>query len=659
FLLGAEDEPGPLQKLLHVINRDHQPIIQAGSPVNLRELLSRYAKNTPNRQARVVRLLLRRYLYRESHVIRGPRIRSYAWSRRLVMDHPDIKNLIQRVAKERNKSEEKIRREVEKTFRHIAARFSFRTIKLMGWVCRFIWSRIYPGIDIGEEDLDRIRDAIRKGTPILIPSHRSHLDYLLLSSVCYENGLVLPHIVAGENLAFPPLGTLFRRCGAFFIRRSFKDEDIFPVVFQSYLRLLMRDEFPIEFFIEGGRSRSGKLLYPKIGVLGMIMDTVGHIRANRDILILPISISYEKIAEEKSYAKELAGTSKTKESVKGVLKATSVLLKRFGKVYIRVDEPISLKKEYTRLPKTWDVLEERQQKEILMGIAEKIIYGIGKKMLILPTGITAMALLSVGKRGVRLQEVQERAGRFDELLRAQGASSADSLSHGGWVVIQALNRFLGEKSIQKIEDEKGEIIRIEDDSRVTLEYYKNGLMHFVGHISMVASALLVEPDTEKAEELFLLQHYLLRYEFFSDPSTDTETLYREILPKLVDYGALEKTEDGYRCISRPRLKELAGLTQNFLESYLLTLRAASGYRARDISRKELPKKIQEFGKARLAIDEIVRPESLSIANIKNAIRAYREESILQFSIDGSGMKFDEKSLALYCEVLERLIYKSL
>ena len=129
--------------------------------------------------------------------------------------------------------------------------------------------------------------------------------------------------------------------------------------------------------------------------------------------------------------------------------------------------------------------------------------------------------------------------------------------------------------------------------------------------------MLLEPDIDKAEELFLLQYFLLRYEFFSDPSKDTETLYRDILPKLVRYGALEETEDGYHCVSQARLKELAGLTQNFLESYLLTLRAASGYRARDISRKELPKKIQEFGEARLAIDEIVRPESLSIVNIKN------------------------------------------
>ena len=176
---------------------------------------------------------------------------------------------------------------------------------------------------------------------------------------------------------------------------------------------------------------------------------------------------------------------------------------------------------------------------------------------------------------------------------------------------------------------------------------------------MVASALIAEPDSQKAEELFLLQHFLLRYEFFSDPSKDVESLYHETLPKLVDYGALEKTESGYRCSSLERLKELAGLTQNFLESYLLTLRATSGYRSRDISRKDLPKKIQDFGKARLAIDEIVRPESLSLVNIKNAIRAYREEAILQFSTDGSGMKFDDAGLTLYCDVLERLIYKNL
>lgn len=652
-VLGSADEPGPLQKLYYVINRDHQPIIQAGEPVHLKDFLTRMSKDRPERQERALRLLLRRYLYRESHVIRGPRIRSHAWTKKLVMDHPSVASLIKEQMQEKKKSEEQIRASMEKMLDSIMARFSFRMIVFMAALCRFIWSRIYSGVDVREEDLERIRQAVRMGTPILIPSHRSHLDYLLLSSICYEHGLVMPHIVAGENLSFWPLGMFFRKSGAFFIRRSFQGERVFPVLFQAYLRLLVRDEFPVEFFIEGGRSRNGKLLPPKVGVLGMVVEASTSVRINKDVSILPISISYEQIAEEKAYAKELAGKKKEKESVQGVLKSTRVLFKRLGKVYIRVGEPISMNQVHQNLDKPWGEHDDRERKELLMRISERIIHRIGKSMLILPTGITALVLLGAGKKGIHLWEVQERATRLNELLESLGAVRADSLSHGGWVVVEALNRFLGEKCIQKIEDEGGDIIKIEDDARVTLEYYKNSLIHFVAFISIAASAFLCTKDKEKAEELFLLQHYILRYEFFYDPDTAVDTLFQKACTLLMQYGVLDKS---YALISEDRAKELGGLTQNFLESYLLVLKATSSFRGRDMEPKELPTKIQDFGKARLAIGEVMRPESLSLINIKNAIRAFREDAVVQFRIDGSGLHFHEETLEYYRISLQALLY---
>ena len=652
-LLGSNDEPGPLEKLYSVINRDHQPIIQAGEPVQLQEFLERMSGDKTDRQERALRLLLRRYLYRESHVIRGPRIRSHAWMKKLVLDHPHVKKLIEEQALLKKKSPEKIRASMEKTLDTIMARFSFRMIVFMAAVCRFIWSRIYSGVNVREEDLERIRQAIRMGTPILIPSHRSHLDYLLLSSICYEHGLVLPHIVAGENLSFWPVGMFFRKSGAFFIRRSFQGDDVFPVLFQTYVRLLIRDEYPIEFFIEGGRSRNGKLLPPKVGVLGMVVEASKGVRMDKDVSILPISISYEQIAEEKAYAKELSGKKKEKESVQGVLKATRVLFKRLGKVYIRVGEPISLNEEHKKMHKSWEQFSDRERKEILMQISEKVIHRIGQQMLILPTGITALVLLGAGKKGVRLLEIQERAKRLNALLRKQGAERADSFSHGGWVVVEALNRFLGEKCIQKIEDEGGDIIKIEDDARVTLEYYKNSLIHFLAFVSIAASAFLCAQDKSEAEELFVLQHYILRYEFFYDPDTTVDELFDSSCSLLIEYGALNEDRT---LLSQERAKELSGLTQNFLESYLLVLQATYSFRGRSISQKDLPTKIQLFGKARLAIAEIIRPEALSLLNITNAIRAFREDSVLQFHMDGTGLRFDEDTLQLYRSTLQRLIH---
>lgn len=658
FLLGAADEPGPLQKLLYVINRDHEPVIQAGVPVDLPSLLNRYESRPIERQVRAVRLLLRRYLYRESHAIRGPRIRPHRWMKRLVMDSSEIRNLIAVQSKESRRKPAEVRVKVEKTLDHIAARFSFSMVKVIATICRLIWSRIYSGVDIREEDLERLRSAIRSGSPILAPSHRSHLDYLLISSLCYERGLVLPHIVAGENLSFWPMGAIFRRCGAFFIKRSFKGDPIFPTVFARYMGQLIRDEFPIEFFIEGGRSRSGKLLPPKLGVMGIVMEAAAHVRPDRDVPILPIAVSYEQIAEEKAYARELSGQKKKKESVQGVLKASKVLSKRFGKVYIRVGEPISLRDYMQSLEKPWGELGSERRKEALHDIGEQIMHAIGKNMVILPTGITAMALLCSTAKGQRLVSIQERAKRFDVLLRMQGAARANSLTHGGWVVMEALDRFVKEKWIQKISDEKGEIIQIHSDYRVTLEYYKNGLIHYIAPHAMLATAILSTGKCHGDEtlRLFLTQIFLLRYEFPTDPNSSMEELARRCRIEMAEYGALHCDENNvYSIASQPLLEELGGLVLNFLESYLLVLKAAEALQSKSFTEKELPAKIQAFGQKRVAIDQITRPESLSVLNLKNALRAYKEEGVIQLRMDGSGLKFDALAQSEYVSDLTRLL----
>ena len=198
------------------MNRAHEPIVQAGAAVDLQEALTHFGGVPHERRIRAIRLLLRRYLYRELHVVRGPYARSYKSVQRQVLESADVQKFIQTEAIQRGVSEATLRKAAAKSFSHFAARFSYRAVSVAAWGCRVLWDRIYSGVDIREEDLERMRTAIRNGTPILLPCHRSHLDYLLLSSLFFEEGLVLPHVVAGENLAFFPIAPFLRRCGAFF-----------------------------------------------------------------------------------------------------------------------------------------------------------------------------------------------------------------------------------------------------------------------------------------------------------------------------------------------------------------------------------------------------------------------------------------------------------
>lgn len=667
-VMGSADEPSWLGKLASVVGSREPAIVEAGEPLALSELLARKADEPKARQAKTVRLVLRRYLYQTTHVIRGPGVRPFRWMRRLVLGSPEVRALVADEAAATGKPPEQVQRRVSQVYDHMAARLSYKTMQIANRVVQLLWSRIYAGIDVREEDLERIREAARHGAPVLIPCHRSHLDYLLISSLLWAHDIAIPHVVAGENLSFWPAGPIARRLGAVFIRRSFKGDRIFPVVFQRYLQQLLRDGFPVEFFIEGTRSRSGKLLPAKLGVLGMVVDAAAAVREGREITLLPIAISYEQIAEERSYARELEGASKQAEDIGQLARATRVVNRRYGRVYLRVGEPLPLKPVLAQVAGGWSSLDRDHRHELLEGVGEQLMHRIARSMVLLPTGLVAMALLASGRRGIRHAEIMARAERLRGLLLAEGATPSASLGSLGWAVEQALRRFQASKMVAVMKDEDGDIWQVVDQKRITLEYYKNSVVYFAVPASLLASAIAARctpgaegaipdgaPDDAEVARLFRLQVFLLRYEFILNPDLSLEALQQGARAALLRYGALAE-RDGQLVVGDPtRLAELAGLTRNFVESYLLVLRGARTLRSRDLSADELPRRLQEIGRGLLAVDELRRPEALSIENLKNAVRALREEDVLQIRAGGGGLQFNDDAHRQYTLDLLRLL----
>ena len=189
--------------------------------------------------------------------------------------------------------------------------------------------------------MDNLTKVAEDHEVIYVPCHRSHIDYLLLSFLVYRNGLVPPHIAAGINLNLPVVGTILRRGGAFFMRRSFRDNPLYASVFSEYLHTITARGFSIEYFVEGGRSRSGRMLKPRTGMLAMTLRS--FLRDSRKpIAFVPVYIGYEKVIESGSYIGELHGEKKQKESVGGLMKSLSVLRSYFGQVHVNFGEPIKL-----------------------------------------------------------------------------------------------------------------------------------------------------------------------------------------------------------------------------------------------------------------------------------------------------------------------------
>lgn len=656
FLLGTEDSPGPAGKLLALARSQGEAVVQVGEPILLTEWIERFGEETPAKQSRRLRLVLRRFLYRESRVVRGPRARPRGFVRKQVLESREVRQLIEQESTATGRPPEEVLGKVARTFDKIAARFSFPYVRFAGWVCFQIWNRIYSGIDVRDQDLERIRSALRDGTPILVPCHRSHLDYLLISSLLLSRDIVIPHIVAGDNLSFFPAGAFLRRCGAFFIKRSFQGDRIFPVVFERYLRELVRMEVPVEFFIEGGRSRTGKLLPPKVGVLGMIMDAAANAREGRAVTFLPIYVGYEQIAEERVYARELAGAKKEKESVGQLARAAAVLRERYGKVYLRVGEPI--RADSLGSAEDWNALSRPKREEALQGLGERILHRINGEAVLLPTSLVALALLAHPRRGVRLAELHARVERLRAFLQVAGINEGGGVAHVEGILGEAIARFLKGRMLTEVKEGAETIYIVESERRLTLEYYKNAVMHAFAPAAYFAAAVRAlgrdEIDLHEVTRLLTVQQFLLRYEFILDPDAVAEEHERRAVAELVAYGAVELRSSQVIVSDRARVGEIANLTANFLESYLLLLLTAADGRS---TWKTLPADALTRGRVMLAADELSRPEALNIVNLQNAARAFREDNVLLVAADGS-VTTDPQGTKSYADDLRALLARS-
>jgi glycerol-3-phosphate O-acyltransferase len=636
FFLANRDSQGFATQIRNLYTRSRKGLVQAGEALDLTTFLDR----VPDRDSRSKALhsLMRRYHRRESKLIRGPRLLPHKVMRSLILDNPPMRDLARREAEAARTSPEKMRRILEREYDAIAARFSWNVIRFLHLVLRPLWTRVFSGVDVREEDLERIRSAMRGGTAILVPCHKSHLDYVLLSWVFFKHDLIVPHVVAGMNLAIWPLSLILRGAGGFFIKRSFTGERIFPAVFSRYLRELIRHGYPVEFFIEGGRTRSGKLMRPRTGVLGMVLDAAEMRPHGHEVTILPIALAYEQVAEERAYAAELGGEDKRPESMGQLVKARSVLTRRYGRVYLRVGEPMptSAIVDPTLGQRHWSERGRDEKREELYRIGERIIHRISEATVVLPTCLVALALLAHHRRGIRAADLHDRIVRFRALLARAGALEAASLGSFDQAIDQALDRFLRDQRIERFDAEGERVWGIAVDQRITLEFYKNQVLHFFAPATLAAAAIRGGADTFAVASIkprFLHLIWLFRREFFFDPDRSGTELLDEGLGALEAHGAITRTAEGGTVCDTALMGELYGLIRPLLESYALVLRSGERLSKTRPEPKTLIRDLQRDEALLLAAGTITRPEALSLVSLKNAVDSLAEDGAIT-RVDG-------------------------
>jgi glycerol-3-phosphate O-acyltransferase len=677
LVFGEHEAPGRLRQLWMFFTHFADSQVLVGEPLDLERFLDEEDDLTLEVAARRVRWQLGGRLESEVRVVLGPARKGSARIQNELLKSRRLVDEVREIGREEKIPDAELGPLARRALRGIASDPKPWAFAFAAQILKFVWKRIFDGIEVDEAGLERVRQAAKKGPLLFLPSHKSHVDYLVLSDLCVARDLVPPHVAAGSNLSFFPLGWFLRRCGAFFLRRSFRGDPLYAAVFRAYLRKILREGHSVELFIEGGRSRTGKLLAPKLGLLGMVVaaaleEDVGATRARR-AQVVPVSIGYEKVIEEKSYARESAGGAKKKEDVTGLLKATRVLWGEYGRLNIQFDEPFELGsalRSYGAMV-AWDddmaiPASEEQRRHATQRLAHRIVYGINRVTAVTPTALAAAALLGSGRRGIARKTLLSSARFLMERARAVGGRLSEAVLNGaGGLNLDALDRTLdllqrdgdlevrsGSGSLAGREATRpvDEIYTVPEERRPRLAYYRNNAIHLYVADALVCLALrgasqkspLVERAELRARTLALSR--LLKLEFTYRVGEAFETIFDQTLAGLMHAGIVLAAGDSLEAAPDERVELLGGQVRDFVESYWVAARALESL-ATPLADKELMKRIQEMGEKLFFTGEVQRREACARANYQNAVAYFRERKLLAVSDGKLSVSCDPRALA--------------
>ena len=620
LIYSVQEAPGEAKRLFTYLWNAEETQLTLGREIRLDDFVSDYRREGEERIVRRLARALQIFLYREERLVWGPTLLPRRVVRRQVLRDPELARLVRRIAAERGVPRRPVWKEARGYFDEMASNFNgvfFATIEA---IFNRIWPRVFAGLEI--LGLEKVAECVKEHPVVLVPCHRSHFDCLILTYIFHMNYLSPPHIAAGINLSFWPMGPLFRGAGAFFIRRTFEDNELYKMVFRKYLTFLIREGYTQEFFIEGGRTRTGKILTPRLGMLSAIVNAFLQ-GVRRDLYFVPISIHYGRIPEEEAYSREITGAQKKqKETLGALFRARSVLKRRYGTAYISFADPISLdavlgeQRERFREGGGQPAVEE-DKRRFIQRLGFRMLREVNAASVAGATSVSASALLGAPQAAIRVGEFLTSAHALVGLLRTQGVRLTSSLERNEASNYRESLAWLEAGGVlERLPDSDGIVVHVPTEKRVNLDFYKNNTIHFFLLPSLLTHALLTDTPLAALVEHVRWWLDLYRWEF---PLPVRENLGAELQRWLAHYRDCGAVVGDAPTVDHPVIRATAGLLENFREAYLVAARTIASQKEWPIAQPALMQRMQRQFVTSLLLGEVRKPEGNSTAIFANAL----------------------------------------
>ncbi len=636
-----------IRKLFQVLFNGRDTLIEIDEAVSLRSLLGDgAAQNVQCR--RVLRALRARYRRQRAARI-GPDLSHRRTIVTEVLRRRTVRAAVAQEARERGLTRRQALNAARRLTDEIAANYSYAFVRFLEHVLTRVWNRVYDGVVF--EHASTLGEVADGNEIVYVPCHRSHMDYLLLSYAIYRHGFAIPHIAAGINLDLPVIGRLLRKCGAFFIRRSFRGSSLYTVVFTSYMAAMIARGHSIEYFIEGGRSRTGRLLQPKTGMLSMTVRSFLRDPV-RPVVFVPVYFGYERIVEGATYIGELSGQPKRKESVFGLLRTLPRLRERFGTVHVNLGEPIFLEQVLDRHEGAWR--EQRADEGRLPwagaavdDLAATIMRHINAAATVTPINLLAIALLASPRHVLAEADLLRQLDLHLSLLR--DCPYSDRVTVTALVSAEIVAYGESMKVVSRRKHPLGDLVQMSDEAAVLATYYRNNVLHLVALPSLIACVFLGN-SAMRRDDIHRLARRIYPYisaELFL-PWTEKElpAAIDTVLAALGRHGLIESAAGGAEW-RRPaptsaeamQLSLLAQATLQTIERYYLAisllLKAGSG----EITQSTLEERCHLMAQRMGLVYGFNSPDFFDRALFENFIDLLRERGVVRSPAAGR-LEFD-------------------